>query len=631
MRKIIVAMLSLCMCFGLLVGCSSGGRAELPHYDQSEGGGGGEYNTSLFYRNDANYYNLADPSVIYITEGEEAGWYYAYGTSNSEAGRGFSCARSKDMCHWETVGTAFMPDSGSSKNWANPAGYWAPEILYYKTEEEKAQGLPGKYYLYYSAQVREGAVNALGEVDLNGKTGFIKDSDYNQNIGVAVSDTPYGPFDQFNGVNADGETITDSTILFTHLSDKLWEMKSDNNIAGNACIREYDVHPYTDPVSGKLYLYFASEARNPGTPEIWGMEMKDPVTPDYDTLSYLVAYQKTSVDATEKDFADQDGSIVVEAPHMYYRDGIYYMTYSTFGFNDSSYRVNVAVGKSPLGTFVKPGVEQGNPILSADWQWNNISGTGHNCFVEVGDQLMMVYHEHVNRVGGGDRAMGMAPVMFLEDSATVKIDGQDVTFDMMHVNGPTWAVQPLPEKISGYKNLAPLASVKATNAVKGTEKYLTDGVVQIRNYAYLSGSKADPDDALNYDMEFRSSKETEITLTFDTPVELRAVMIYNSYDYYRAFTKIDSIEFTLEQSITDKDGKEFKGVAFINDLLVLERDICDEEIVMRPGGSATAEFNPIVVSKIKIKISAKYSDVGEDGEKNAGISVSDICLLGKTL
>ena len=120
-------------------------------------------------------------------------------------------------------------------------------------------------------------------------------------------------------------------------------------------------------------------------------------------------------------------------------------------------------------------------------------------------------------------------------------------------------------------------------------------------------------------------------MTFDTPVELRAVMIYNSYDYYRAFTKIDSIEFTLEQSITDKDGKEFKGVAFINDLLVLERDICDEEIVMRPGGSATAEFNPIVVSKIKIKISAKYSDVGEDGEKNAGISVSDICLLGKTL
>lgn len=61
---------------------------------------------------------------------------------------------------------------------------------------------------------------------------------------------------------------------------------------------------------------------------------------------------------------------------MYYRDGIYYMTYSTFGFNDSSYRVNVAVGKSPLGTFVKPGVEQGNPILSADWQWNNISGDG---------------------------------------------------------------------------------------------------------------------------------------------------------------------------------------------------------------------------------------------------------------
>lgn len=42
------------------------------------------YNSSLFYVNTLEF-QIADPSVIYVTEGEDAGYFYAYGTSDEIA------------------------------------------------------------------------------------------------------------------------------------------------------------------------------------------------------------------------------------------------------------------------------------------------------------------------------------------------------------------------------------------------------------------------------------------------------------------------------------------------------------------------------------------------------------------
>ncbi len=53
---------------------------------------------------------IADPGVIYVEEGEEKGYFYAYGTSDLIQCHGFQCWRSKDLTDWEYVDIAFAPD-----------------------------------------------------------------------------------------------------------------------------------------------------------------------------------------------------------------------------------------------------------------------------------------------------------------------------------------------------------------------------------------------------------------------------------------------------------------------------------------------------------------------------------------
>lgn len=67
------------------------------------------YNSSLFYVNTLEF-QIADPSVIYVTEGEDAGYFYAYGTSDEIGCHGIQAWRSKDLSHWECTGIAFLPD-----------------------------------------------------------------------------------------------------------------------------------------------------------------------------------------------------------------------------------------------------------------------------------------------------------------------------------------------------------------------------------------------------------------------------------------------------------------------------------------------------------------------------------------
>ena len=97
------------------------------------------YNNNLFYVNTLDF-QVADPTIIYITEGEEAGYFYAYGTSDEIGCHGFQAWRSKDLSHWECTGVALQPDF--EETWAY-ANYWAPEIIY--------DG--GLYYLFYNVLV----------------------------------------------------------------------------------------------------------------------------------------------------------------------------------------------------------------------------------------------------------------------------------------------------------------------------------------------------------------------------------------------------------------------------------------------------------------------------------------------
>ncbi len=118
------------------------------------------YNKNLYYLNELNF-QIADPTVVYVEEGEEAGYFYAYGTSDLIQCHGIQCWRSKDLTNWEYRGVAFEPDY--SEAWAHN-NYWAPEVLYDN----------GAYYLFYSA--------------------FDYRKDNRMYMSVAVSANPYGPF-----------------------------------------------------------------------------------------------------------------------------------------------------------------------------------------------------------------------------------------------------------------------------------------------------------------------------------------------------------------------------------------------------------------------------------------------------
>ena len=55
--------------------------------------------------------------------------------------------------------------------------------------------------------------------------------------------------------------------------------------------------------------------------------------------------------------------LVVEAPWMMYKDGYYYLFYSSGWFNESKYHMRVAKGKSVKGPFIKRNL----PVIDNDW------------------------------------------------------------------------------------------------------------------------------------------------------------------------------------------------------------------------------------------------------------------------
>ena len=178
------------------------------------------YNSNLFYVNTLEF-EIADPTVIYITEGEEAGYFYAYGTSDEIGCHGFQAWRSKDLSHWECTGIALKPDF--STTWA-VQNYWAPEIIY--DEEDKL------YYLFYNA--------------FN-----IKDSN-RLYLSVAYSDHPVGPF-----VSPDGRKDANGNMLYA--SKPVFDLTINNpvikemNETDPDLIKEnaLDISPFIDPQTGE--------------------------------------------------------------------------------------------------------------------------------------------------------------------------------------------------------------------------------------------------------------------------------------------------------------------------------------------------------------------------------------------
>jgi arabinan endo-1,5-alpha-L-arabinosidase len=112
------------------------------------------------YKNPVFIPTFADPTVIKADDG----YFYAYATEDgweyNTPPHIVPIIRSQDLVTWEFVRDAFATKPG----WKSPAFVWAPDI----------NRVNGKYYLYYSLSLWD---------------------DPNPGIGLAVSDTPAGPFE----------------------------------------------------------------------------------------------------------------------------------------------------------------------------------------------------------------------------------------------------------------------------------------------------------------------------------------------------------------------------------------------------------------------------------------------------
>lgn len=590
-----------------LVGCNgyTYKNTALSHYSYGSGERTADYNTKLFYRNDYDV-TLGDPSTIYMDEGPYAGTFFSTGTTS---GSGFDIYKSTDFVNWELAGEGFLP----SKDHYGQNSFWAPQLLYdkdalwadYNIEAEEGESGKGLFFLFYSAFSKDSVTDIVPRCYYPA---------------VAISKEPGGPYTEYTGTNGNGFEMNASTPLFDieNINPETG-INLDENAEPGQELYKYsrsfiDACPYIAP-NGDKYLFMARNRVADTSNEIWGVKMKDWVTPDYNTVTRLTSFGYTTTERTEQYNFVGYSMKIDEGPYVYYHEGKYYLTFSIGSTNDKLYPVAQAIADSPLGPYTKIQPEDGGLVCSPGTDWD-IHSSGHHSFFEVGDELWIVYHSYpvLGIDGIGSRAQCFERVYF-----TTNDKGQTV----MHANGPTKVIQPLPEAVSGYKNIAPLAEVKATNMVKESNvSYLTDQLIAMHNETGINDNVP----------EFEAKGNTEITLTFSDYVTARAIMIYNSQDYMKIFTEIDRIEF----SYRDENGNT--GMAYIDDLAfnldanlvpldyLLSEDemefIDDSYYTMRAGGAAVAEFNELSINKIKIKIK-KAS--GKDG-----LNISDIVVLGKT-
>lgn len=263
----------------------------------------------------------ADPEIMYAEKDQT---YYLYPTTDGEEGwqnHDFRCYSSKDLKTWKPEGTIF--DLEKDCQWAH-RGAWAPCII--ERQYGKGKRLRYKYFYYFVAG---------GE------------------IGVAVSDSPKGPF---------------KDALGRPLISKQHEALKN----GGAPI---DPDVFQDPKTGKYYLYW-------GNGTIVCSELNDDMT----------SIRGSQVVLPRK---DKQRYAYNEGTYVFYRNGLYYFTWSENDTRSKNYRIRYLISDSPTA-FTRNGeparVEK--TILLQRDDSEQIFGTGHHAVLQKpgSDEWYIFYH-----------------------------------------------------------------------------------------------------------------------------------------------------------------------------------------------------------------------------------------------
>ena len=324
---------------------------------------------------------LGDPYVLKASDG----LYYMYGTGGVPDG--FTAYSSPDLHEWTPLGQVYKgarPDS-----WTIDC-FWAPEV--YERD--------GKYYMFFSANSRT-----------------VPESEAERfRIGVAVADTPAGPFRDLGPepLFDPGYPVIDANVLFE--GDRCWLYFS------RCC--------YKHPVESET----ASWAREQGLFEeveeswIYGVEL----APDFRSVigePVLLLRPPVGMDDAQAEWESRSvtsGEINrrwTEGSFIFRHGDTYYMMYSANHYGGEHYAVGYATSHDPLGPFVK---SSDNPVLQKNIaSGGDVTGTGHNSVTTApdGKTMLCVYH-------GRTTATGQRRMVFI-DTMEITPDGRLV------VNGPT--------------------------------------------------------------------------------------------------------------------------------------------------------------------------------------------------
>lgn len=139
-----------------------------------------------------------------------------------------------------------------------------------------------------------------------------------------------------------------------------------------------------------------------------------------------------------------------EAPCVFKRNGIYYLTYSSGSCHDHTYRVQYATSKvGPMGPFE---FADNNPILATNAD-STIHGPGHHSILQEGDDYYIVYHRHniPQSTRGFHRQVAVDKLEFDQEGRIKVVDAGHKGIGFLQKDS------------NPYKNIAFKAKVKASS------------------------------------------------------------------------------------------------------------------------------------------------------------------------
>lgn len=288
----------------------------------------------------------ADPHAMFI--GHELWVFPTGGPGGSWEADRFGAFSSKDLKTWTPRGEMIRRDQiGWIKDDGAPEHFlWAPGVA----------SANGKYYLYFSVGPQIPTPSR---------------------IGVAVADKPEGPYIDSGKPLVTGVLVKDGKGF-----------------------EAIDPMVYTDPKSGKSYLYAGGSAGS--TLRVWELN------PDMISIAREVP--------------------VAQPPHftegafMHERNGTYYLSYSFGKWNGPSYSVHYATARSPVGPWTYRG-----RILAGDQKHQ---GPGHHSFVKAPNgEWLIVYHRWERGPGEGpykgERQIAVDRIRYTADGRILPIKMTD--------------------------------------------------------------------------------------------------------------------------------------------------------------------------------------------------------------